>query len=184
MTSLGLVQMTRKRMGTGLLEVFGEQCETCAGRGIVTHDEPVEHRRANVVAAEHHVPRRRHQPAARTDRKSAAAARAARFRPTRVRGSGAVHPEPTDAERHAKAEATRAALANIAAAAHAAHLHEDAAHALPTPPPAGRAAAGSRRQRPRDGKSGRPGAVLTFGGEKVVLPFVEHADETQPKPRR
>jgi ribonuclease E len=25
--------------------------------------------------------------------------------------------------------------------------------------------------------SGRPGAVLTFGGEKVVLPFVEHADE-------
>ncbi len=56
-TSLGLVQMTRKRMGTGLLEVFGEQCETCAGRGIVTHDEPVEHRRANVVAAEHHVPR-------------------------------------------------------------------------------------------------------------------------------
>ena len=56
-TSLGLVQMTRKRMGTGLLEVFGEQCETCAGRGIVTHDEPVEHRRANMVAAEHHVPR-------------------------------------------------------------------------------------------------------------------------------
>ncbi|MEO5779626.1 MAG: Rne/Rng family ribonuclease, partial [Arthrobacter oryzae] len=52
-TSLGLVQMTRKRMGTGLLEVFGEQCESCAGRGIVTHDDPVEHRRANTVAAEH-----------------------------------------------------------------------------------------------------------------------------------
>ena len=66
-TSLGLVQMTRKRMGTGLLEVFGEQCETCAGRGIVTHDEPVEHRRANVVAAEHHVPRTE-QPARRADR--------------------------------------------------------------------------------------------------------------------
>ena len=66
-TSLGLVQMTRKRMGTGLLEVFGEQCETCAGRGIVTHDEPVEHRRANVVAAEHHVPRTE-QPAGRADR--------------------------------------------------------------------------------------------------------------------
>ncbi len=32
-TSLGLVQMTRKRMGTGLLEVFGEACEVCAGRG-------------------------------------------------------------------------------------------------------------------------------------------------------
>ncbi len=69
-TSLGLVQMTRKRMGTGLLEVFGEQCEACAGRGIVTHDEPVEHRRANVVAAEHHVPRTESQPAPRTERKS------------------------------------------------------------------------------------------------------------------
>ncbi len=69
-TSLGLVQMTRKRMGTGLLEVFGEQCEACAGRGIVTHDEPVEHRRANVVAAEHHVPRTETQPAQRTERKS------------------------------------------------------------------------------------------------------------------
>ncbi len=56
-TSLGLVQMTRKRMGTGLLEVFGEQCEACAGRGVVTHDDPVEHRRATIVAAEHHVQR-------------------------------------------------------------------------------------------------------------------------------
>ncbi|WP_226336794.1 Rne/Rng family ribonuclease [Arthrobacter sp. UM1] len=44
-TSLGLVQMTRKRMGTGLLEVFGEQCAECAGRGVVTHEEPVMHRR-------------------------------------------------------------------------------------------------------------------------------------------
>ncbi|WP_344001027.1 Rne/Rng family ribonuclease, partial [Pseudarthrobacter sulfonivorans] len=61
-TSLGLVQMTRKRMGTGLLEVFGEQCETCAGRGIVTHDDPVEHRRANTVAAEHHVQRADNRP--------------------------------------------------------------------------------------------------------------------------
>ena len=69
-TSLGLVQMTRKRMGTGLLEVFGEQCEHCAGRGVVTHDEPVEHRRANVVAAEHHRPHTEvQQPAARTERK-------------------------------------------------------------------------------------------------------------------
>lgn len=67
-TSLGLVQMTRKRMGTGLLEVFGEQCEACAGRGVVTHDEPVEHRRANTVAAEHHVPRTEQQPAARNER--------------------------------------------------------------------------------------------------------------------
>ena len=40
-TSLGLVQMTRKRLGTGLLEVFSEPCEQCAGRGLVVHDQPL-----------------------------------------------------------------------------------------------------------------------------------------------
>lgn len=213
-TSLGLVQMTRKRMGTGLLEVFGEQCEVCAGRGIVTHDEPVEHRRANVVAAEHHVPRTEAQPPARTERKSRRrgkggqpASEAAALPPA------AAHHEPTDAERHAKAEATRAALANIAAAAHAAHVHDaETGHAAPAAAAAGQVAAGQAAaaqapsgQAPAPGKpaplqsapahlapaqvrpvkasetevaaAGRPAAVLTFGGEKVALPFVEHAGE-------
>jgi len=40
-TSLGLVQMTRKKLGLGLLETFGEPCEVCAGRGIIIHHEPV-----------------------------------------------------------------------------------------------------------------------------------------------
>ena len=40
-TSLGLVQMTRKRLGTGLLEVFSEPCEQCAGRGLIVHDQPL-----------------------------------------------------------------------------------------------------------------------------------------------
>ena len=39
-TSLGLVQMTRKKLGLGLLETFSEACEACAGRGIVIHHEP------------------------------------------------------------------------------------------------------------------------------------------------
>ena len=39
-TSLGLVQMTRKRIGTGLLEAFSEPCEHCDGRGVIVHDEP------------------------------------------------------------------------------------------------------------------------------------------------
>jgi ribonuclease E len=209
-TSLGLVQMTRKRMGTGLLEVFGEQCEHCAGRGVVTHDEPVEHRRANTVAAEHYVPRAEVQPAARTERK-------------RRRGKGGqglgepltlpapVHAEPTDAERHAKAEATRAALANIAAAAHAAHLHDDdvqaarasataaereavrsepAAQAQVQAPSRSRETSRAQATEPvqagsgagrtgqgDDTSGGRPAAVLTFGGERVVLPFVDHAGE-------
>ena len=41
-TSLGLVQMTRKKIGTGLAEAFTETCEVCHGRGYHRHDEPVE----------------------------------------------------------------------------------------------------------------------------------------------
>ncbi len=41
-TSLGLVQMTRKRVGAGLIEVFSEPCESCAGRGLIVHTEPVQ----------------------------------------------------------------------------------------------------------------------------------------------
>jgi ribonuclease E len=40
-TSLGLVQMTRKRVGQGLLEAFSETCEHCRGRGLIIHPEPV-----------------------------------------------------------------------------------------------------------------------------------------------
>lgn len=195
-TSLGLVQMTRKRMGTGLLEVFGEQCEACAGRGIVTHDEPVEHRRANVVAAEHHVPRTESQPAPRTERKSRRRGKGGQAPEAAPLTPAAVHHEPTDAERHAKAEATRAALANIAAAAHAAHLHDaEAGHAAPAAAaaqaagqahavqstPAQSAPATARPAKVSDAEAaaaGRPAAVLTFGGEKVALPFVEHAGES------
>ena len=202
-TSLGLVQMTRKRMGTGLLEVFGEQCEACAGRGIVTHDEPVEHRRANTVAAEHHVQRTEAQPPVRTERKSRRRGKGGQAPEAAPLTPAAVHHEPTDAERHAKAEATRAALANIAAAAHAAHLHDaETGHGAPaaaqaagqalaaqstpaqsTPAPAASAPSVPAAARPAKvsdteaAAAGRPAAVLTFGGEKVALPFVEHAGE-------
>ncbi|WP_298751142.1 Rne/Rng family ribonuclease [uncultured Serinicoccus sp.] len=40
-TSLGLVQMTRKRVGSGLIEVFSENCTHCSGRGVVVQTEPV-----------------------------------------------------------------------------------------------------------------------------------------------
>lgn len=48
-TSLGLVQMTRKRLGTGLLETFATECPHCEGRGVIIHDDPVEQRDADVV---------------------------------------------------------------------------------------------------------------------------------------
>jgi len=40
-TSLGLVQMTRKRVGQGLLEAFSEVCKECQGRGVVLTIDPV-----------------------------------------------------------------------------------------------------------------------------------------------
>ena len=40
-TSLGLVQMTRKRIGTGLVEAFSEECPHCKGRGLIVHHEPI-----------------------------------------------------------------------------------------------------------------------------------------------
>ena len=41
-TSLGLVQMTRKRVGQGLVEAFSTVCEACEGRGYIIHSNPVE----------------------------------------------------------------------------------------------------------------------------------------------
>ncbi|HNV10722.1 MAG TPA: Rne/Rng family ribonuclease [Propionibacteriaceae bacterium] len=41
-TSLGLVQLTRKKIGTGLAEAFTEPCEHCGGRGYARHEEPVD----------------------------------------------------------------------------------------------------------------------------------------------
>ncbi|MFT4213299.1 MAG: Rne/Rng family ribonuclease [Microbacterium sp.] len=46
-TSLGLVQMTRKKLGLGLLETFSEACEVCAGRGVIVHHDPVVKHRAS-----------------------------------------------------------------------------------------------------------------------------------------
>ena len=51
-TSLGLVQMTRKKLGLGLRETFGEACEVCAGRGLVVHHEPVAKSRPTDAAPE------------------------------------------------------------------------------------------------------------------------------------
>jgi ribonuclease E len=40
-TSLGLVQMTRKRVGQGLIEAFSEQCDHCKGRGVLVHTDEI-----------------------------------------------------------------------------------------------------------------------------------------------
>ena len=207
-TSLGLVQMTRKRMGTGLLEVFGEQCEACAGRGIVTHDDPVEHRRANIVAAEHHVQRADSRPDARP-MGTAARASATRQRPDsnqQVPAANASAAAAVAASRPSRHRQPRLA-------AHTVHPDPTRPNATPRLKPpgwpwptlpqlrtlptctttkwraAGKTAAPSRtppapeQARPKRTPA-RPAAVLTFGGEQVVLPFVEHARGAAASSRR
>ena len=68
-TSLGLVQMTRKRIGQGLLEAFSETCEHCGGRGIrvslhADHDHAGRGRRSTGKPANARRPGRRRRPGA------------------------------------------------------------------------------------------------------------------------
>ena len=170
-TSLGLVQMTRKRMGTGLLEVFGETCEHCDGRGVVTQDVPVEHRRstshtpASSSHAGHAVSEDNHQQHLKQEKQSRGDRKRNRNR-DRVQAApsseqpAAEEPVLQDAERQAKAEAARAALASIAAATAAAHEVVDAA------------GNGSDASAPEsaDTADTEPGAVLNIQGETVVVP--------------
>ncbi|MEU5690463.1 translation initiation factor IF-2 N-terminal domain-containing protein [Actinosynnema sp. NPDC020468] len=61
-TSLGLVQMTRKRVGTGLLEAFSSTCEHCRGRGLVVSTEPVHHHGGGNNGNGNGQPQQQHQP--------------------------------------------------------------------------------------------------------------------------
>ncbi|AIY00645.1 hypothetical protein ART_1046 [Arthrobacter sp. PAMC 25486] len=182
-TSLGLVQMTRKRMGTGLLEVFGEQCATCAGRGMVTHEIPVEHRRTHspaVEAAAAHAPRHETREGDRT------ANRSTRSERKRNRNRGQQHDseqhedtaaplsdEAGEAARAQKAHEVRAALANIAAASH--HEHDGGEHGAAVSP-AGAVDA-------TETEENHDSTTLNLGGEAIELPRghrSESSDFTQP----
>jgi ribonuclease E len=114
-TSLGLVQMTRKRVGQGLVEAFSETCEHCHGRGFIVHEEPIEKNNQRPDAGQ------QQQPAATSD---ADAKRSRRKR-------GGTAKEPVAHAPHAGVpvlpearEAVKATLATIAAAAAHAHEHE------------------------------------------------------------
>ncbi|KQS99846.1 Rne/Rng family ribonuclease [Cellulomonas sp. Leaf395] len=127
-TSLGLVQMTRKRVGQGLVEAFSETCEHCHGRGFIVHEEPIEKNNQRPDAGAQQQPA---TPAAEGD---------AAKRSRRKRGGAK---EPVAHVPHAGVpvlpearEAVKATLATIAAAAAHAHEHEHEHHALPVAAPA------------------------------------------------
>ncbi|WP_336627658.1 Rne/Rng family ribonuclease [Micrococcus luteus] len=108
-TSLGLVQMTRKRMGTGLVEVFSETCEHCAGRGILIQDTPVERGRSGGEQRGEAEGRRRRRRRGDGEGEHTHAAAATT--------TGAEHADSEDErQRRERAEAARAALHSIAKA--------------------------------------------------------------------
>ena len=108
-TSLGLVQMTRKRMGTGLVEVFSETCEHCAGRGILIQDTPVERGRSGGEQRGEAEGRRRRRRRGDGEGEHAPAAAATT--------TGAEHVDSEDErQRRERAEAARVALHSIAKA--------------------------------------------------------------------
>ena len=119
-TSLGLVQMTRKRVGAGLIEVFSENCEHCNGRGIIVSADPID-RPADDDSASGG------GGGGKSGGGDSGGGRGGRGR--RTRGSGrdtdvVVAPEP-------KVTPGGPTPAQIAAAAHAAASHSAAAPAAP-----------------------------------------------------
>ncbi len=108
-TSLGLVQMTRKRVGQGLVEAFSTTCEHCKGRGFLVQGEPV---------GESSEPQP--EPA---QRRRASRAKAKADEPK----APAAETHALDDREEARA-AVKATLASIAAAAEKAHQHGEDEH--------------------------------------------------------
>ena len=104
-TSLGLVQMTRKRVGEGLLEAFSETCEHCNGRGVLVHTEPIDKSNSGGGGQDDE---------------------GARSKPQRKRGARAAAPEPEPAATDEQRKAANAAIAAIHRAANGEKNDDDA----------------------------------------------------------
>ncbi|QAY71551.1 Rne/Rng family ribonuclease [Xylanimonas protaetiae] len=121
-TSLGLVQMTRKRVGQGLVEAFSETCEHCKGRGFIVHAEPIEKGgSSNGNGHTHAEPAADAAPAGEPKRSSRR--RRATSKPAEATPHADVPKLPDD--KSEAREAVKATLATIAAAAAHAHDHKD-----------------------------------------------------------
>ncbi|GAB3168562.1 hypothetical protein GCM10027059_31520 [Myceligenerans halotolerans] len=133
-TSLGLVQMTRKRVGQGLVEAFSETCEHCNGRGFVVHDHPIERGPSGVEQGDGGPGAGARNKRRKRGGKAGADVPSASKGPVSASQSAAVLPEESSEER----EEVKARLATIAAAAQHAHEDEDAKGGANAAPDAGR----------------------------------------------
>ena len=109
-TSLGLVQMTRKRVGQGLVEAFSTPCEHCNGRGFIVHDAPVENQVVDMsMSASAHVDSGKRRRKQRKDEEP------------RHKGDIASESAAASVADESERDNVRNALAQIAAAAEQAH---------------------------------------------------------------
>ncbi|WP_108832778.1 ribonuclease E/G [Actinomyces sp. Marseille-P3109] len=128
-TSLGLVQMTRKRVGQGLVEAFSTTCEHCKGRGFIVHDEPVENQQVDMSTSASRGGGRSRGRKNREEQAGSGKKDAQEVKGKSGKGAGgtkgsarhdAVASPESGADDEARA-AVRGALAQIAAAAEQAH---------------------------------------------------------------
>ncbi|WP_232011986.1 Rne/Rng family ribonuclease [Actinomyces slackii] len=128
-TSLGLVQMTRKRVGQGLVEAFSTTCECCKGRGFIVHDEPVENQQADMSASASRGSGRSRGRKRQEEASSEAAPKEKKGKKdkksARKKDKETKEATSPEAEEEARA-AVRGALAQIAAAAEHAHREQEA----------------------------------------------------------
>lgn len=168
-TSLGLVQMTRKRVGQGLVEAFSETCQHCNGRGFIVHDEPIDAK-----------------PQGEGDGRPAAAAGEGNVDSKRSRRKKATSPAtaPVTVPVLPEArEAVKATLATIAAAAAHAHEHPAEHPADQTTEPAADDATGPADEaRAEEPAAAELADVLDSIGavEAPVAPVTADADDTAP----
>ncbi len=113
-TSLGLVQMTRKRIGSGLIESFSTNCETCNGRGI----------KVNLHEHDHVESPKSRRPANAVDPADVAARMVAPMEPDEDRALDAI--KAIEEEAHAESAADEAAYEAVA---HAVAVDSDSADA-------------------------------------------------------
>ncbi len=115
-TSLGLVQMTRKRVGQGLVEAFSETCSHCLGRGFIVHSDPIERGGSQSSGDEESGKKSRRRKNNSNSSNSAKEPASSPAAPVPVL------PEASSKER----EVVKATLARIADAAAHAHEHDEA----------------------------------------------------------
>ncbi len=142
-TSLGLVQMTRKKLGLGLLETFSEACEVCAGRGVIVHHDPV---------VKHRAPATSGAPSGRRPRAGA-------------------NPPPSGASNgtHVITEGVKSALAQIAAST--IHHHDEPAPLVEAPvEPVVERAKKPRKKRPEPAAKPRTETDLLLDSVLSALP--------------